>query len=337
MRSLFALFLGVTTIACSPDPEGTSAEEAVEKPTLTIYSGRSESLVGPIFDKLEAEGKFNLQVQYGDTAEMVTRLITEGSESPADLIFAQDSGHLGVLAAKDLLTPLPETLLEQVDTRFQSTDKLWIGTSGRLRVLVYNTQSLNADSLPASLRELADPKWKGRLGWAPTNGSFQAHLSALRHAWGEEETEAWLNGVLANAPTAYPKNSPQVAAAHVGEIDIGWVNHYYLHRLDPTDRNASNWSFSAEEDAGNVLMVAGVGIRAGSPHEAEAHALIEHLISESTQAYFASEVYEYPTRPGVMTHADVQPLEEISLAPVDQSHMADLGPTRELLQRLGLM
>ena len=104
MRSLFALFLGVTTIACSPAPEASSSEEAVEKPTLTIYSGRSESLVGPIFDKLEAEGKFKLQVQYGDTAEMVTRLITEGSESPADLIFAQDSGHLGVLAAKDLLT-----------------------------------------------------------------------------------------------------------------------------------------------------------------------------------------------------------------------------------------
>ncbi len=337
MRTLVALFFGMTVVGCSPAPETSVAPEASETPTLTVYSGRSESLVGPLFEQLEAEGRFKIQVQYGDTAEMVTRLITEGAESPADLIFAQDSGHLGVLAAKNLLAPLPQAIREQVDARFQATDGAWIGTSGRLRVLVYNTETLNAESLPQSLRELSDPKWRGRLGWAPSNGSFQSHLGALRHTWGEAETEAWLQGVIANEPTRYPKNSPQVEAAHTGAIDLGWVNHYYLHRLDPTDRKAANWSFPLDEDAGNILMVAGVGIRAGSPHAAEAEALIEHLVSESTQAYFASEVYEYPTRPGVPTHADVQPLEEISLAPVDQSHLADLGPTRELLQRLGLM
>ncbi|MDP6935553.1 MAG: extracellular solute-binding protein, partial [Myxococcota bacterium] len=208
---------------------------------------------------------------------------------------------------------------------------------GRLRVLVYNTEALDADALPQSLAELAEPAWKGRLGWAPSNSSFQAHVSALRHAWGEAETEAWLTSVMANEPTRYPKNSPQVEAAHTGAIDLGWVNHYYLHRLDTQDRRAANWSFPAEGDPGNILMVAGVGIRAGTPHEAEARALAAWLVSEEVQTWFASEVFEYPTRPGVSTHEQVPPLEQVSLATVDQDHLADLGPTRELLRRLGLL
>ncbi len=244
MKTPLALLSLFFVVACGgggekPAADAAEAKSTAEPVTLTVYSGRSESMVGPLFERLPEDAPFKVEVQYGKTAEMVTRLIAEGEQSPADVIFAQDSGHLGVLAARDVLEPLPQSLLSQADSRFVDPEGKWVGTSGRLRVLVYNSEKLNEETLPKSIEELADPKWKGRLGWAPTNGSLHAHIGALRHAWGDEKTQEWLKAVQANAPTRYPKNSPQVAAANEGTIDIGWVNHYYLHRLDKEGRIAN--------------------------------------------------------------------------------------------------
>ena len=338
MSALFATLLFV--LGCgtpSPDAAPKVAEPTKQPTTITVYSGRGESLVGKLFEQIPADAPFRVEVQYGKTAEMVTRLVTEGEQSPADVIFAQDSGHLGALAERDVLAPLPESVLTQIDPQFRDTNGRWIGTSGRLRVLVYDSKKLGPDDLPSTLSELSDAKWKGKLGWAPTNGSLHAHLSALRHAWGEEKTKEWLKAIEANAPTRYPKNSPQVAAANDGAIELGWVNHYYLHRLDKEGRTAKNWSFPTDGDPGNMLMVAGVGIRKGTPNEEAALAFVEWLVSESSQNYFAQQGFEYPTRPGVPTHADVPALTPGQLATVDQTHLADLGPTREMLKELGLL
>ena len=318
-------------------PASEPAQPAAEPVTLTVYSGRGESLVGELFKTIPDDAPFRVEVQYGKTAEMVTRLLTEGDQSPADVIFAQDSGHLGALAERGVLTPLPDSTLAQVDPKFRDNNGQWVGTSGRLRVLVYDSNKLKAEDLPQSLTELADPKWKGKIGWAPTNGSLHAHVSALRHTWGEEKTKEWLKGVQANTPTRYPKNSPQVAAANEGAIELGWVNHYYLHRLEKEGRTAQNWTFPVAGDAGNMLMVAGVGIRKGSKNTEAAKAFIEWLVSESSQNYFAQQGFEYPTRVGVATHADVPAITPDQLLDVDQSHLADLGPTRELLKELGLL
>ncbi len=337
MTVVFALLLG---LGCSSAPEeGPSggSEQQLAKPELTIYSGRGESLVGPLFDRIPDDAPFTVSVQYGKTAEMVTRFLSEGDQSPADVIFAQDSGHLGVLAQRGALRALPTELLSTVDPSFRDEDGTWVGTSGRLRVLVYDSNALTPEQLPKRLEDLALPAWKGRVGWAPTNGSAHAHISALRHLWGEEKTRDWLVAMKANAPVSYPKNSPQVAAANEGTIAIGWVNHYYLHRLDSEGRRARNHSFTEAGDPGNVLMVSGVGIRKGSPKTEAAEAFIEWLLSAETQTYFAQEGFEYPTRPGIETHPDVTPVSIDQLARVPQSKLADLGPTRALLADLGLL
>ena len=262
----------VTLLGCGEGEPNKTIEDGTKPVKLTIYSGRGESLVGKLFEQLPNDVPFELEVQYGNTAEMVTRLMTEGEQSPADVIFAQDSGHLGVLSKRGLLAELSETTLAQVDPQFRDGQGKWVGTSGRLRVLVYNQDKLPEDRLPRSLKDLADPKWKGKLGWAPTNGSFHAHVSALRHGWGDDETRDWLTAVQANLPTAYSKNAPQVVAAQDGAIELGWVNHYYLHRLNKDGRKAQNWSFPESQDLGNILMVSGVGVRAGSPNKEAAEA-----------------------------------------------------------------
>lgn len=302
---------------------------------LVVYCGRGESLVGPLLARFSKEQGIELSIRYGKTPALASQFLSEGKESPADVIFAQDSGYLGALAAKKILGPVPQVLLERVDPRFRGPEGRWLGTSGRARVLVYGTQSLKPAELPSSLAELADPMWKGKLGWAPGNSSFQAHVSHLRHAWGEAKTKTWLEGMIANEPQVYPKNSPQVGAAISGEIQIGWVNHYYLYRKG-ADAPAANYSFRSAGDAGNVLMVSGLGIREGTPRRAAAEALLTFLVSEASQTHFASEGFEYPTVPGIKTHERVPALETLGLADVDQRHLADLGPTLELLRKLGL-
>ena len=326
-------------LACS-DTQSTEkpieTKEKVEISSIRVYSGRSEALVGDLFTMAEKELGISITVEYGKTDEMVTRMLTEGDQSPADVIFAQDAGHLGALSNRDMLAPLPQSLYSGIRQEYQDDNKRWLATSGRLRVLVYNSEKLSPQDLPKSLYELSDPKWKGRLGWAPSNGSFLSHLSGIRHAWGEEKTETWLKGVMANEPGVYPKNSPQVKAVDEGALEIGWVNHYYLHKLNKKTTPANNYTFPEKGDLGNVLMLAGMGIRKNTKNTEASQKLLTWMVSKTAQEWFVQKNYEYPTIPGVAYHPDVLPLAPENLAKIPQSHLADIGPTKALLKKLGL-
>src|SRR5690606_26622021 len=192
--------------------------------TITVYSGRSEALVGPALEKFQQETGARLRVRYGETAELAALLLEERDRTPASVFFAQDAGALGALARESRLATLPDPVLTRVDPRFRSPRGEWVGVTGRARTLDYNTGKLTEAELPASVLELTDPKWRGRIGWAPTNGSFQAFVTAMRVQLGEDRAEKWLRDILANKPQEYPKNSEIVRAVGAGEVDVGLVN-----------------------------------------------------------------------------------------------------------------
>jgi iron(III) transport system substrate-binding protein len=319
----------------STSQPGADTKDAFKVTRLVVYSGRSEGLVGSILQDFdEANPNIKLDVRYNSTPTLANQVIAESEQCPADVLWFQDSGYLSALG--DRLLPLPTSITATIPARFQATDKRWIGITGRLRVLVYNAQKLKAEDLPQSLFDLSDSKWKGRLGWAPGNASMHAHVSALRQLWGEEKTRDWLKAMKANAPIRFPKNSPQVKAAHSGEIDLGWVNHYYLHKLKQDGYQAKNYSFPNAEDAGNLLMLSGVGIRAGTKNENAAVRLLHYLLTDKVQNYFAKQRFEYPVREGVQTHPDVTPLQDLKLAKVDQGHLAEVKASIALLNELGI-
>ena len=232
---------------------------------LVIYSGRSESLVGPIIEEFSVLTGIPVDVKYGKTGAMVSLLQEEGSKTPADVFYAQDPGGLG--AVSDMLSPMSREVCNIIPSwavapRAADNSCKWIGITGRARVLVYNPNTTAEADLPSSMEDLTDPKYKGKLGWAPTNGSFQAMVTGMRIYWGEEKTKTWLEGIVANEPIVYPKNTPQVAAAAADEIQFGMVNHYYLHRFlsaEGDDFNARNLYLS-NGGPGSLVMVAGAGI-----------------------------------------------------------------------------
>ena len=158
----------LTLAACS------SGSEAVGAGTLVVYSGRSESLVGPIIEQFADASGIDVSVKYGSTSEIAVTLLEEGENSPADVFFAQDPGGLGAVVKEGMLGDLPDEILQKVPEWARSPDKKWVGLSGRARTLIYNTESLTEADLPASIFDLTDPKWKGRIGWAPTTGAFLA-------------------------------------------------------------------------------------------------------------------------------------------------------------------
>jgi len=339
-----------TSAEASPASEAAMASPAATTETttetaasgggeLTVYSGRNEELVGPLIEQYEAATGTKINVKYGDTAELAATILEEGTNSPADVFFAQDAGALGALAAEDRLQKLPDSLTNLVDERFRSPENEWVGVSGRARVVVYNTKTLTETDLPESIFGFTDPKWKGRIGWAPTNGSFQSFVTALRQIEGEERAREWLQGIQANEPKVYEGNTPIVKAVGAGEIDIGFVNHYYLFRQlkeQGEGFSARNY-FLKNGDPGALVNVAGAGILTSTKNQEAAEEFVSFLLSKDAQEYFASQTYEYPLTSEVAPNAALPALDEIQTPQLDLSRLEDLQGTLELLQELGIL
>lgn len=306
---------------------------------LTIYSGRGEELVGPLIDQFEQETGLNVEVRYGSTAEMAATILEEGPNSPADIYYGQDAGALGALAQAGRLASLPEDALNLVDPRFRSPEGLWVGTSGRARVVVYNTGKLSEADLPDDMFGFCAPEWQGRLGWAPTNGSFQAFVTALRVVEGEDRAREWLSCLQANQPVVFPGNAPIVQAVAAGEIDAGFVNHYYLFQFLAEEGEAfpvRNYHPRAG-DVGAMVNVAGVGIVDTTDNKEAAEAFVRFLLRESSQQYFNTETNEYPLSAKLELNPILVPLTEIQTPTVDLTKLEDLDGTLQLLQELGIL
>jgi iron(III) transport system substrate-binding protein len=319
-----------------------SAQDIAQVPlsgeTLTVYSGRSEDLIAPILQQFTRESGVQVEVRYGNTAEMAAVILEEGDNSPADLYIAQDAGALGALAQENRLMPLPSDILSRVPAEFRSDDGLWVGLSGRARVLVYNTEALTEDDLPASILDLANPEWAGRVGWAPTNGSFQAHVTALRLLLGDDAVRAWLEAMVANGSEPYENNTAVVQAVIDGEVEVGLVNHYYLYGFlaDNPDVPAANYFFPGG-DPGALVNVAGAGVVSTSDQPGLAQRLILYLLGNTAQEYFSAETYEYPLVEGIEPSVELKPLAEIEVPDFDLSDLSDLQTTLELLSETGAL
>lgn len=328
-------------VTAEPEVVQEVVEVAADPGSLVIYSGRSEALVGPLIKQFADATGIGVQVRYGSTSEIAATILEEGAASPADVFFAQDPGGLGAIANAGLFAPLPAELMSQAPERFRSPNDLWIGVSGRARVVVYNTDAVDPADLPADIFDLTDPQWAGRIGWAPTNGSFQAMVSAMRVTWGDAKTVEWLQGIQANQPIVFEGNVPIVEAVGAGEVDIGLSNHYYLYRFlrEQGDSFGARNHFLSGGGPGSLIMISGAGRLASSPNETNALRFMQFLLSDPAQQYFASRTSEYPLVEGVVTPAGLPPLEELETAAlaIDMAELEDLQGTIELIRQAGVL
>lgn len=312
--------------------------------TITVYSGREEELVAPLFEMFTDETGIEVEVRYGDSAELAATIAEEGENSPADVFWAQDPGSLG--AVESQLSELPKEILERVDTRFRDSDGRWVGTSGRSRVIVYNTETLSDDEVPDSVFDFTLPtvlglRWIGRIGIAPTNASFQAFVTAMRLSEGDERTRQWLLDLKELKPKEYEKNTPIVDAVAAGEIDVGLVKHYYLYlvKQEQPDAPVAN-HFLEPGDPGALVSVAGAGVLESAGDSSEAERFVEFLLSPNGQRFYVdtAEEAEYPLVEGIEPKEGLPPLDELEGPNVDLAAFgAEHEATIEMLRETGYL
>ncbi|MDA2957002.1 MAG: iron ABC transporter substrate-binding protein [Actinomycetota bacterium] len=305
--------------------------------SITVYSGRSEKLVADLYAQFTVDTGVRVEARYGDSGELAGQILTEGSATPADVFFSQDAGALGAVSQAELFTALPTSTLARVAPEFASSVGEWIGTSGRVRVIVYNPSLVSTP--PTSVDELLDPSWRGRIAFAPTNASWQSFVTALRVIRGDDAAREWLEAFAANDPIAYEKNGAVRDAVNTGEVALGLVNHYYLYEkiaAEGADAVVAENQY-LPDDIGGLVNVAGAGVLAASDGERAAQCFVSYLVSDAGQEYFVTKSFEYPLVAGIAQFEGQPTFDELNPPAIDLSDLSSIAETQELLADVGLL
>jgi iron(III) transport system substrate-binding protein len=324
--------LTASAVACGAGSGGDAPANG-----LVLYSGQHEQTTQALVSAFEKQTGIQVTVRNGDEDQLAEQIMQEGSRSPGDVFYTENSPALMKLAGQHLLAPVDKTTLAAVPSADSSPAGNWVGVTARISALVYNTNALKPSQLPTSVMDLANPKWAGKLGIAPGETDFQPIITSIADTYGSAAALAWLKGVKANAGSHnYPDNETLTSEVNSGQVEIGLINHYYWYRLRAelgAGAMHSALHYFAPEDPGYVLNVSGAGILASSTHQAAAQKFLAFLISAAGQRIIAqSDSFEYPLRPGVAANSQLPPLSSLHPDPADT--IAKLGDGSTALQLL---
>lgn len=339
MRQPLARFASVFALAVVLLPLGTACALVGSDAGLVIYSGRNEALIKPLLEKLEKAVGTDVEVRYGTSSELSAQLLEEGDKTKADLFLSQDAGALGVLTKQGRLDKPPQATLDKVAAPFRSSSGDWVGLSGRVRVLAYNPNQVTRP--PDSVFDLVKPEWKDKVGYAPTNASFQAFVTGMRVLKGDDATREWLRGLKTNGVKAYDDNLALLDAVDTGQVSLGLLNHYYWYEKvaeKGADKVIARLHYLPGGDPGALINVAGVGVLKGAEHRAAALKAVDFLLSKDAQTYFSDETKEYPLASGVKsTVPGLPPLESLRAPAVDLGELDSLQQTLAMLREVGMV
>ncbi|HVV74699.1 MAG TPA: extracellular solute-binding protein [Mycobacteriales bacterium] len=343
--SVVVLAAGLTLAACGGSSSGGAGggKGGLAGTTITLYNSQHEQTTSALIQAFTAKTGIKVRVKDGDEDALTAQIEEEGSHSPADVFYTENSNWLQQLDDRKLLAPVNASTLRDVPKPDSATNGDWVGVSARVSALVYNPSKVPASQLPTSIMQLADPQWKGKLGLAPAETDFWPVVSAIARAKGDAAALAWLRGIKANAGSDanVPDNETLTSDVDNGTTAIGLINHYYYYRLR-AEAGASNFhaklAYFAPRDPGYVEAISGAGILASTHHLAAAQAFLKFLTSNAGQRILAtSDSFEYPIRPGVPASSELPPLK--SLKPNDFTP-AELGTgldAKSLMQQVGLL
>ena len=309
--------------------------------TLTLYSGQHEQTVDRLVEGFRKQTGIVVKVHSGEGPELANQLLTEGKASSADIYFTENSPELQLLSEHGLLDPVDRATLAQVPARYSSDHGTWLGVLARQNVLAYNASKVAADALPASVLDLAQPAWKGRIGIAPSDGDFLPLVSAVIAVRGEDGALEWLRGLQHNAQN-FDDDEAVVAAVDRGSVATGIVNNYYWERLRE-ERGAKGMHSAIHEfapgDVGALVNVSGAAVLKTSRHQAAAQRFLAYLVSAPVQAELgrSNVTFEYPLRPGIAANPALTPLDRLSPPRVGWAKLGDDSQAVALLRKAGLL
>jgi iron(III) transport system substrate-binding protein len=309
------------------------------KTELVVYNAQHEDLVSAMLKGFAKDTGINVTLRNGSDFELANQIVQEGSASPADVFLTENSPAMTLVSGKGLFAPLEDDTMAQVPPAYVSSKKDWIGFAARSTVLAYNTGSVTKAQLPASIMDMADPRWKGQVGIAPAGADFQAIVSAVVAVEGADKARAWLKGLTANAKI-YRNNVAILSAVNSGEIETGIIYHYYWYQ-DRAESGANSKNvqleFFGHKDPGAFVSTSGAGVLKSSKHLDDAQKLVNYLTGkQGQQALVDSSALEYPVGIGIAANPTLTPLSELDPPAVDIATLN--GPqVVTMMQQAGLL
>jgi iron(III) transport system substrate-binding protein len=308
---------------------------------LVVYSGRSQGLVDPLVEDFKEQTGIEIEVRYGNDAELLAVMSEEGDQSPADIYWANTTGALANASQKGRLVALPDSLTSK-PASYTSSSGEWIPVTVRFRTLAYNPNEVNPGNLPESVMDLSEmEEFEGRVGWTPTYSSFYDFMTSMRLIEGDDVAKEWLQGMKNLNPKSYSSNTPMLQAIAAGEIDIALTNHYYILRMKDSDNpneNVETYHF-AEGDVGNLAMVTGAAQLSTAGDSEKAQQFLSFLLSQQAQEFAAESVHEYPVVRGIeLPDYMLEAEKALELSPdYDYEQLKQLEGTLNLLREVGLI
>ena len=327
--------------AVGPGGQSATSASSLAGQTITLYNGQHEQTTDALVQAFEKQTGVTVKVRNDDEDVLAQQIEQEGSRSPADVFFTENSPPLARLDEKGLLAPVGGQALTAVPAKYNAGDKDWVGVSARVSVLVYNTDKLKPSQLPKSVLDLADPQWKGKLDIAPSETDFAPIVTSIAQDKGDAAAVNWLKALKANAGSHQdPDNETLVANVNKGTTEIGVINHYYWYRLrDEVGQSGIHSALATftPGDDGYLLDVSGAGVLKSSSHQAAAQALVAFMVSAAGQRVLAqSDSWEYPVGSGV-TNPKLPPLSSFHPRQFSLTQIGDGDKALDLLQQAGVL
>ena len=320
-------------------PEGTPRADLPElSGELTIYSGRREAQIDEVLRDIESYyDDFGIEVFYDDNEALLQRIDEEGAASPADILYTQDSGTLGMLKRMDRTVELTDDVIKTVPEHWRDPDGTWTGLSGRTRCVAYNTDRWSPDELPDDIFAYPDDeRFEGEMGWRVDSGSFRAFVQAMIIEHGESTTRAFLQGMLDAGIQNNEGGSTTPQAIAAGEISVGFVNQYYVGRLVAQDPDLPISVTFTDGDVGSLFNVSGAAVLDTSDRTDLARDFIRHLLGTESQEFFVETNSEYAVIEGVEYVGELPGLDELDPPAFDLNELAEIEPAIALLQDVGI-
>ena len=313
--------------------------------SITLYSGQHVQTTDSLVAGFEKATGIQVNVRSSDEDALADQIVTEGSHSPADVIYTENSPALEYLQDKGLLAKVAPATLAHTPARYNSALGYWVGVSARVSVLIYNPRLIARSQLPTSVMQLAEARYVGKLAIAPGETDFQPIVTSVMRKYGTAAALRWLKAIKTNAGShIYPDNETIANEVNRGAVAFGIVNQYYWYRMRAeigAGNMHSDIAYFAPHDPGYVIDVSGAAILKSSTHQAAAQKFLAYLVSKPAQEIIANPAksisFEYPIASGVTTQAPETPLSQLRPYPITVSELGDGSAAITLLKQAGLL
>lgn len=338
MISLLALFAGAAGLSGCGIAAGV-----VSDPELTIYNGQHPQTTDALVAAFTKKTGIKVRVESDDEDTLAAQLEQEGSRSPADVYYTENSNWLAQVDAKGLLAKVDPATLANVPVQDSGLDHNWVGVTARISCMIYNTKLVSAAQLPRSIMELGSTEWAGKLGVDSGETDFWPLVDAVYQRQGSTLTIAWLKRLYFNAGgnVHIPDNETLTGDVNSGAVAIGVINQYYYYRLmDELGKRGmhSRIAYFAPHDAGYLEDISGAAVLKGAKHKRAAQEFLNFMTSVQGQEIIAAgDSFEYPLHPGVAPNHELVPLDTLSPAPFTPADLGTGEAGEQMLEQAGLL